>query len=447
MPFVLRRVVWMVTASLGIFAHTVFLWGDDTSENWPQWRGALGTGVAQHADPPMTWSEQQNIRWKIEIPGKGHATPIVWGDVIFVTTAVPFGEALTPIYNNAPGAHDNDPVTHHHRFMALAIDRADGNVRWQKVLNEKLPHEGGHFSGSLASASPVTDGELLYAYFGSHGLYAVSYEGDPVWEFQPGTMQSKHAHGEGSSPALHEDTLLVNWDHEGASFLVALDKKTGETRWKEARPEVTSWATPLVVGEGGEAQVVLAGTNRVRGYDLKTGNVLWECGGLSNNIVATPVYGDGMLFVGSSYETRALLAIKLPGARGDITGTEQVVWSRQRATPYVPSPLLYGGSLYFLRHYQGILTRVDAMTGREPLGPFRLGGIRDVYASPVAAAGRIYITDRSGLTLVISDDEVPRTLAANQLDDGFSASMALVGGEIFLRGERFLYCIAERSDQ
>ena len=147
--------------------------------------------------------------------------------------------------------------------MALAIDRADGNVRWQKGLNEKLPHEGGHFSGSLASASPVTDGGLLYAYFGSHGLYAVSYEGDPVWEFQPGTMQSKHAHGEGSSPALYEDTLLVNWDHEGASFLVALDKKTGETRWKEARPEVTSWATPLVVGEGGEAQVVLAGTPRL----------------------------------------------------------------------------------------------------------------------------------------------------------------------------------------
>jgi outer membrane protein assembly factor BamB len=188
---------------------------------------------------------------------------------------------------------------------------------------------------------------------------------------------------------------------------------------------------------------VVSGTNRIRGYELDSGKVIWECGGLSSNVVASPVYGNGMVFAGSSYETRALLAINLNGARGDVTGTKQVVWSRRERTPYVPSPLLYDGGLYFLYHYQGVLSRVTARTGEEPTGPFRLTGITDVYSSPVAAAGRLYFTDREGTTLVMSGGEKPQALALNRLDDQFSASAALVGREMFLRGERFLYCLAE----
>ena len=417
--------------------------GTDAKHNWHQWRGPLGTGVAPYADPPVEWSEGENIRWKVELPGSGHSSPIVWGDSVFVTAAVPHGDALNPRYSDASGAHDNLPVTHHYKFVVLAVNRRSGTINWQQTVSDELPHEMGHFTASLASNSPVTDGVHLYAFFGSRGLYCFDLNGEVQWEKDLGQMQTKHGHGEGSSPVLHGDTLVVNWDHEGESFVTAFDKSTGKQRWEVAREEVTSWATPIVVEHAGKAQVIISGTDRVRGYDLATGAVIWECGGLSANIVASPVAADGIVYAGSSYDKRALLAIRLEGARGDITGTDCVLWRRRRGTPYVPSPLLYGDSLYFLRHYQGILSRVNTKTGEDRGGPFRLGGLRDIYASPVGAANRIYITDRNGTTLVISHDGTPRVLAQNRLDDSFSASAAIVDREMFLRGEKYLYCIAE----
>jgi outer membrane protein assembly factor BamB len=211
-----------------------------------------------------------------------------------------------------------------------------------------------------------------------------------------------------------------------------------------ARAEDTSWATPIVVEHAGKAQVIVPGTKRLRGYDLADGSLIWECGGLSSNIVASPVAASGVVYAGSSYDTRAMLAIKLDGAKGDITGTGQVLWSRRRGTPYVPSPLLYGDTIYNLQHYQGVMVRIDAKTGQDQGEPFRLGQIRDVYASPVGAAGRIYVTSRDGVTQVMSHEAVPELLATNRLDDSISASAALVGRELFLRGEKALYCIAEK---
>ncbi len=412
-------------------------------DRWAQWRGPLGTGVAPDADPPVTWSESENIRWKLALPGLGHSTPIVWDEQIFLTTAVPVGDALPPRYSNAPGAHDNLPVTHRQQFVVLAVDRQQGKILWRRPVHEALPHEGGHQSASLASASPVTDGERVFAFFGSHGLFCLNLDGVLVWKRDLGEMQTKHAHGEGSSPALHGDTLVVNWDHEGESFVTALDKRTGRERWRVAREEVTSWASPIVVEHEGRAQLIVSGTRRVRSYDLNTGELIWQCGGLSANIVASPLADDDIVYVASSYDRQAMLAIRLEGAKGDLTGSDQVVWSRIRGTPYVPSPLLYDDSLYFLRHYQGILTRVHAKTGEELHRPLRLPEIRNVYASPVAAQGRVYITDRDGTTLVISHDSVPRALAVNQLDDTFSASAAIAGRQMFLRGEKHLYAIEE----
>jgi outer membrane protein assembly factor BamB len=415
----------------------------DAEGYWPQWRGPLGTGVAPHANPPVEWSERKNIRWKIALPGSGHSTPVIWGDRVFLTTAVPYGDAVKTKPGTAPGAHDNVPVTQRHRFAVLAVSRRDGKIIWQRTVHKELPHEDRHYTGSLASNSPVTDGEHLFAFFGSRGLYCLDLDGELLWKTDLGDMRVKHAHGEGSSPALHGETLIINWDHEGQSFVIAFDKRTGKQRWKVAREEVTSWATPIVVEHGGRPQVIISGTNRVRGYDLAGGNVIWECGRLSRNIVASPVAADGMVYAASSYDTQAMLAIRLDGAKGDITGTDNVVWTRSRGTPYVPSLLLYGESLYFLRHYQGVLSRVNAKTGEEQHGPFRLNGIRNVYASPVGAADRVYITDRDGTTLVISHDEAPRVLALNRLEDSFSASAAVVGSELFLRGQQYLYCIAE----
>jgi len=415
----------------------------DAGKNWPQWRGPLGMGVAPDADPPVKWSESKNIRWKVKLPGLGHSTPVIWGDRILITTAVPSGEKLEPRYSGAPGAHDNLPVTRRHEFVVLALSRHQGKTIWKKTLHKDLPHEGGHYTGSLASASPVTDGTHLFAFFGSRGLYCLDLDGKLVWKKDLGRMSTKHGHGEGSSPALHDDTLVVNWDHEGQSFLVAFEKSTGRERWKVERDEVTSWTTPIIVEHKGTRQVIVPGTARMRAYDLESGKVIWKCGGLSANIVASPVAADGMVFAGSSYEKRAFLAIRLDGAKGDITDTDNVVWTRIHGTPYIPSPLLYGEAIYFLRHYQNILSRVSIKTGKDLGGPFRLGAIRNVYSSPVAASNRIYITDLDGTTLVLSHSDEPDLLAVNQLDDSFSASAAVVGKELFLRGAKHLYCIAK----
>ena len=270
-----------------------------------------------------------------------------------------------------------------------------GRIRWQRTVHEEIPHEGGHYSGSLASNSPVTDGEHLFAFFGSHGLYCLDFRGDLLWKRTLGEMQTKHGHGEGSSPVLCRDVVIVNWDHEGQSFVIAFDKRTGEQRWKTERDELTSWATPIAIESGGRTQVVVSGTNRIRGYDVATGKVIWQCGGLSANVVASPVAAHGTVFADSSYDTRTLLAVSLDGAQGDITGTDHVVWSRTRGTPYVPSLLLYGDSLYFLGHYQGILSRVNAKTG-----PVRFGlaasatCMRRRWRPPIACMSQTWTAQR-----------------------------------------------------
>lgn len=409
---------------------------------WPGWRGPLGTGEAPGATPPVRWSETENVRFKLPLPGEGHGTPVVWGDRLYVTAAIPQAARVESRYSGVSGAHDNRPVDRRYAFAVLAIDRGKGKVLWQKIVHEALPHEGAHRSATLASASPVTDGERLYAFFGSYGVYALDWQGDVVWQQQFGAMKTKHAHGEGTSPVLSGDTLVINWDHEGQSFLLALDARTGAHRWKVLRDEVTSWSTPIVVDVKGRKQVIVNGTDRVRGYDLATGDEIWACGGLSANVVASPVASDGMVFVASSYDTRALFAVRLEGARGDITGTEHVVWSTDLRTPYVPSPLISRSALYFLRHYQPILSRLDVATGAEPTGPIRLTGLRNIYASPIAADGRIYVTDREGTTLVLRDSPDMTVEAVNRLDDRFSASAVAVGSDLYLRGERFLYALA-----
>ncbi len=412
---------------------------------WPQWRGPAADGVAPHGDPPVEWSETRNVRWKTALPGKGHSTPIVWGDRVYVTAAVPHGEPVAPPPEHDEGAHHNLPSDRRQKFVVLALSRRDGSILWQRTVRDEVPHEGTHATGSWASASPVTDGERVFAFFGSRGLYCLDRNGKLLWEKDLGDMQSRHGHGEGSSPALAGDTLVVNWDHQGESFVVALDKRTGKQRWKVARDEITSWSTPLVVEHAGKLQVVIGATRRVTSYDLATGKLLWECAGLSRNVVASPVAGDGFVYVGNSYDWQAMLAIRLDKAKGDITGTDAVAWKLDRLTPYVPSPLLYDGLLCFLRHNQGVLTCVDAKTGKPRLGPQRLAGIQNVFASPVGAAGRIYVVSRNGATAVIRPGEELELLALNRLEDSFSASPAIAGDELYLRGEKFLYCIAKRA--
>jgi outer membrane protein assembly factor BamB len=414
------------------------------ARSWAQWRGPLATGVAPHADPPTQWSETQNVRWKVAIPGKAHSSPIAHGDHVFLATAIPIGERQKPVYDRAPGTHDNVPVTHRHQFVVLAVRRLDGRIAWQKVLKEDFPHEGGHETGSLASNSPTTDGEMLYAHFGSRGLYALGLDGGLKWHKDLGRMDTLHAHGEGSSPVVYRDTVFVVWDHEGDSFVAALDKRTGAERWRSARDEKTSWSTPIVIEHAGKPQLVVSATRRVRGYDITNGKVLWECAGLTDNVVSSPVYGHGMVFAGNSYYRQAMFGVRLDGATGDITETDRVAWRLNRMTPYVSSPLLYDDTLYFLRHLQNILSRVEPATGKPRGEALRLEGIGDmIFSSPVGAAGRIYVTGRDGSTVVVRHDRENAIVAVNRLDDSFSASAALIDRELYLRGERWLYCLAE----
>ena len=416
--------------------------GATALSHWPQWRGPLATGEAPHGHPPVDWNETKNIRWKTPLPCEGHSTPVIWGDRIFLTGTTPHGETL-PVPEQPKGAHNNLDPKRKLRFLVVCLDLLDGSVLWQKTVRDAQPHQSTHESATWASHSPVTDGQSIYAFFGSNGLYALDFNGSILWEKDLGDMLVKHGHGEGASPALFGDTLIVNWDHEGDSFVVALDKRTGKERWRQARDEPTSWASPIIAKVDGKPQAIVSGTTAIRGYDLGTGEVVWHCGGLSNNVVASPVYADGVLYAGSSYEIQSMLALNLKGAKGDLTDTDHVLWTLRRRTPYVPSPLFYQKHLYFLRHYQAILTRLESKTGEEPSGPFRLPGILNLYASPVAAAGRVYLTDQQGATLVLSAEETPETLALNRLDDSFNASAAIVGDSILLRGRTFLYRVAE----
>jgi outer membrane protein assembly factor BamB len=423
----------------------------ESSSNWHQWRGPLGTGVALHASPPVEWSAETNVRWKTKLPGKGHSSPVLAKDQLLVTAAIPIGPKLPARFSGRPGEHDNALIDSRFQFVVMGIDRRDGKILWKTVVREEVPLEAGHVTGSLANASPVTDGEFVYAHFGAHGVYCLNLQGDVVWERSFGPLHSKHGHGEGASPTLFGDSLVVNWDHEEGSFLVVMDKRTGENRWRKDRPEDTSWSSPIVIQRADRdgkkhPEIVVCGTDRVCGYKLDDGELVWECRGMSSNVVGTPVYANGMLYVGSSYEKKVLIAINLEGAVGDITDTQHVIWTRNRSTPYVPSMLLYGDALYFLTHYQNVMTRVDGPTGQNQPGTIRLGDLGNIYASPVAANGYVYVTDLSGTTVVLSHEPNPKIVAVNRLDESISASAAIEGDELFLRGDTHLYCIGKLDE-
>jgi outer membrane protein assembly factor BamB len=412
---------------------------------WPKWRGPLMTGVAPYATPPVEWSETRNVRWKVEIPGKGSATPVIWGDRIYVLTAVPTGGRVASPPSSAPasGRRRNITPDQAQQFTILALRRSDGQVLWKRVLREERPHEGTHPTGTWASASAVTDGEVVIASFGSQGLYALDAGGELLWQKDLGDMTIKLGFGEGSSPALGSERVFLQWDHEGESFLVALDRKTGRELWRKKRDEGTSWATPVLVEHGGRTQVVTSATNKVRSYDAATGEVLWETPGMTQNAIPTPVHEDGLVILTSGFRGNALLAVDLDEARGDLSASSAIVWRFDRDTPYVPSPLLYGDELYLLKSNDGLLSCFDAKTGERHYGPVRLPSVPNVYASPLGADGRVYVAGRDGTTAVVRGGAQFEVLATNTLEDGFDASPVAVDSELYLRGRRFLYRISE----
>ncbi len=424
---------------------------DAAMANWPAWRGPLATGVAPEGDPPVTWGETKNVKWKVPIPGRGRGTPIVWGDLVFIQTAISTDPKAVPAAaaSNAGrptggrgGGMSSERPTEPYQFVLLCLNRETGRTLWQKTLREAIPHEGYHQAdGSFASASPVTDGRRVFAYFGSRGLYCLDFQGGLKWSKDLGRMQIKMGFGEGSSPALADGKLVVNWDQEGPCFIAAFDAASGQELWRQPRDEATSWATPLIVAHDGRSEVITSATRKIRSYDLETGKLLWECGGMTQNVIPTPVAGEGLVFPISGFRGSALLAIRL-GRTGDLTGTDAIVWQHHKSTPYVPSPLLYGDRLYFLANNNGLLSCFDARSGKALIDAERLEALPGIYASPVAAHDRVYLVGRDGAALVIQVADQLEILATNRLEDKFDASPAIAGRELFLRGSEHLYCLS-----
>ena len=414
-----------------------------TTNDWHQWRGPENNGVSPAATPPVEWSEKKNLAWRAEIGGKGTGTPIVVGEKVFITTAINTGEVDPSLPKPEDQPERVFGIKHpntNYEMVVLCYDRRSGELLWRDVATRKVPHEGHHKDASFASASPFCDGERLYCWFGSAGLFAYSLEGKKLWERDLGPAKVGASLGEGSSPVVHGGKLVLVRDHAGQSTIECFDARTGKTLWKKNRDEGNAWATPAIAEHNGTTQVITTATKAVRSYSLENGELIWKATGLTNNSTPCPIVDGTTVYCMTGYQGHALLAIPITG-NGDVT--DQIRWEADRGTPYVPSAVLYDGQLYFTQSNQGILTSLEAKDGTEVIARTRVPDLGDIYASPVAADGRVYLVGRKGSSVVIEAGKEFKILASNQLDDNFHASPALAGKQLFLRGMRFLYCLEE----
>lgn len=414
---------------------------DDPQQHWHHWRGPFANGCAASDAKPLTeWSASENIRWAVDVPGKGTATPVIWGQRVFVVSAVETDrKADAPA--QASELSKTVPPDVYYQFVVSCLDRQTGKLLWKQIAAEEVPHEGHHPTHTYAAGSPTTDGQRLYVSFGSRGIFCYSLDGDLLWKTDLGDMRTRYGWGEAVTPVVQDDSLIINWDQEEGSFITSLDATNGQPRWKAARPtEVTSWNTPLITPFEDGHLVVVNGTDRARAYDLKTGQQRWACGGQTVNAIPSPVrFGDNAIVM-SGY--RGALAVSVPlNASGDITESATVNWRHTSGTPYVPSPLVLGQRLLFTGGNGNILTVLNAASGQPAREPLRLSSARSFYASPMLANHHVYLLDRDGTCVVLNADSL-KVVAVNSLNDATDASPVAVGEELYLRSWTKLYCIA-----
>jgi len=413
---------------------------------WHHWRGPNTDGSAPRADPPLKWDATTNIKWKVAIPGKGSSTPVVWGDHVFVLTALETDRVATESELPKPDPRFKMkplPPKNFYKFIVLCFDRETGKKRWERVAAERVPHEGHHETHSYAAGSPTTDGKLLYASFGSFGTYCYDLDGNLKWSRDLGPLHTRLGWGEAVTPVIAGNSLLMNYDQEAESALYCLDSATGKDRWVAKRDEKTSWNTPLVVNHNGKTQVITSGTTRIRSHDLADGKVIWECGGMTVNPIPSAVkYGDSVICM-SGYTGAMAVSVPLTST-GDLGDNGKVNWRYSSGTPYVPSPALVGDRLYFTAVNSALLTVLDAATGKPVYEKERLPQAKSFYGSPISAAGRVYLTDQAGTTVVLRAGDSFEVLAINKLDDKIDASPVAVGKQLFLRSHSALYRIAEK---
>lgn len=402
------------------------VYGSTGGSYWPTWRGPDSTGAARSGNPPITWSENENIKWKVEMPGESLSSPVIWENKIFFLTAL-----------KVDGADI-------HKFDIVCLNRSNGKILWQKTATQDAPHEGHHESSSFASYSPVTDGKYVWASFGSRGLYCYNMDGNLKWSKPLIKMSKRRAFGEGSSAALAGDAVIVVCDHEGDSVIFAFNKETGDLLWRKDRDEGTNWATPVAAEVDGKMQVVTCASNAIRSYDVNNGEIIWQSSGMTESVIPTPVVGHGMIFCMSGFRGSALHAIEL-GNTGDLNNTDAVAWKMSEGTAYVPSAVLLGDKLFFCASDRntGIVSCYDAKTGKALYSKQRLDGINMIYASFVGVGDKVYVAGRNGTIAVLKNSDTFEILATNKLEDGFDATPAIVGDELYLKGRKNFYCIGK----
>ena len=415
--------------------------------NWHHWRGPDANGVSTTAKPPVQWSPTNNIQWKVPVEGNGSSTPIIWGNKLFILTAINTGEVDPGLPRPEDQPRRMFGITHpntSYEFIVLCLDRHTGKVLWRQTTTKLIPHEGAHRDNNFASASPTTDGERLYCWFGSAGLFCYDLDGNKLWERNLGKIKMGASLGEGCSPVIHEGKLVIVRDNSRQSSIEVLNAKNGKSLWKVDRHEDNAWATPAIVAHSGKTQIITTASGKVRSYDLNSGKVIWKCAGLTGNAIPCPVIEGDTVYCMTGYKGYSLMAIPL-NAKGDITGSDKILWTKRRGTPYVPSPILYDGLLYFTQSNQALLSCVNAESGKTYIDRTRLKGLTNIYASPVGADGRIYLIDRSGVTLVLKHSRELKVIAKNELGEQIVSSSALAGNQLFIRGRRLLYCISEKK--
>jgi outer membrane protein assembly factor BamB len=422
------------------------------AEGWTQFRGSAA-GVAEDKNLPDTWSTTENVVWKADIPGRGWSSPVVAGDRIYLTSVIATETEEAPKKGLYFGGNREAAPPDDHRWMVYCIDWKTGKLLWEReVKKAKAPSR--HLKNSYASETPVTDGDHVWAYFGSAGVYCLDRDGKLVWSQPFESHKTRYGWGTAASPILHQGRLYIVDDNDEQSFFVALDAKTGKQIWRVKRDEGSNWATPFVWESGRRTEIVVPGTRRVRSYDLD-GKVLWEFAGMSNIAIPTPFAKHGLLYVTSGYvgdQVRPVWAIR-PGASGDIslkgeeTSNQYVAWYQKQAGPYNPSPLVYGDYYYTLLD-RGFFTCHDARTGKEIYGKQRIDPAAGAFtASPWAYNGKIFAISEDGDTFVMQAGPEFKLLGKNSLDDMVMATPAIYRSSLIVRTGSKLYRIQKGSER
>ena len=412
------------------------------AENWPQWRGPGGQGVSTERNLPSSWEPGKNIAWKVELPGGGHSSPVVWGDRIFITTVVE-GEPLTGakavdhVVGGKPFVHpDSMAANLKHTFKVLALDAKTGKILWDQTAYEGPVYDARHRKSSFAGPTPATDGTMVFAYFGPEGLYAYDSAGKLAWKAIE--KFPTLGLGTGTSPVLFQNLVIVQRDDDNGekSAIVAYDKKTGSEVWRTKRDIDISWGTPVLVIADGRSELVTNGSDQIIAYDPATGKELWRTKGVQSNAIHTPVVGNGLVIVTAGFPVKRVIALR-PGAVAD---DKRVAWEYSRGTGYVLSNILYDGLLYLFSD-NGIVTCLDPATGAVKYEGGRVPVPARFMGSPVAFGGYIALTSEDGDTFMLKAGPSHEIVRTNSVDEPVFSSLAIANGRIYIRAQKHLYAI------